>query len=123
MSLEISPEIENVVRERAAIEGVSVNELLARAFAPNKIEDYQISEPRAHLQNLLARWQAEDNTPLVPPPPTRPGETPTQALFRQWREEEAHMTDPEKEAEDRLWAEIEQSLQENGRSLQMRTLG
>ena len=127
MSLQISPDVENMVRERANAEGVSVEELLTRTFSLKQNDAPQnntpIRDPKAHVQALLAQWQAQDNTPLVPPVATRPGETPTQALFRQWDEEAAHMTDAEKEAEDRLWTEIEQGLQQNSRTLQLRTLG
>ena len=86
MSLDLSPEVENVVRERAEALGVSVNDLLARTFAPEKTEAKLVSDPQAHVRALLARWQAEDNTLTLPPVPTRPGETPTQALFKKWEE-------------------------------------
>lgn len=120
MSLELSLEIENVVRERAAAEGVSVNELLARAFAPNKAQT--AGDPKARVQALLTRWQAEDNTLLMPPPSPHPGETPTQTLFRQWAEEDADRTDAQKKAEQRLWEEIEQGLQQNSGTLQLRMM-
>jgi hypothetical protein len=127
MSLQISPKVENMVRERAAAEGVSVEELLTRTFAPKQNDvpqnDAPIRDPKAHVQALLAQWQAQDNTPSLPPIQTLPGETPTQALFRQWEEEAAAMTEEEKEAEDRLWAELEQGLRQNNRTLRLRTLG
>ncbi len=119
MSSELSPEIENVVRERAAAEGVSVNDLLAQTFAPMQhntpLPSPPVHDPKAHVAALLARWQTADNTPLRPAPPTLPGETPTQALFRKWAEEDANMTKEEQEAETRLWQEIEQGLSENNR--------
>lgn len=123
MSLELSPEIENAVRERAQAEGVSVNDLLARTFTPVPQSTPPnlppVRDPKAHVDALLAKWQAEDKTPLRSAPPTLPGETETQALFRKWAEEDAHMTDAERDAEARLWQDIEQGLRENGR-LQLR---
>ncbi len=121
MSLETSLENENVVRERAEAEGLSVNELLAHALASDESAKIVKSDPAASVKVLLVRWQAEEHTPVVPPVPTLPGETPTQALFRQWREEEAHRTDKEVEAEDCMWANIEQGLQRNERLLRLRT--
>ena len=120
MSLDLSPEVETVVRDRAQALGVSVNDLLARTFAPEKTEAKTVNDPEAHIQALLARWQTEDNTPILPPIPTLPGETPTQALFRKWAEEDARMTDEEREAEDQLWEDIDKGLRENGGKLRLR---
>ena len=123
MSLDLSAEIENVVRERAAAEGVSVNDLLARTFIHNKAQTSLPTDPKEHVQTLLAQWQAEDNTFLRHPLLTRPGETPTQTFFRKWREEDFKMTDEEREAEDRLWEDLELGLKENSRDLRLRRLG
>jgi len=70
------------------------------------------SDSRDRVRELLAQWQTEDRTPLRSPIPARPGETPTQALFRKWEEEDARMSDEEKDAEDRLWEDIEKGIQE-----------
>ena len=37
MPLDIAPEIENIVREYAEAEGISINDLLARCFPPRRI--------------------------------------------------------------------------------------
>jgi hypothetical protein len=79
------------------------------------------SDPRDRVHELLVQWQTEDRTPLRSPMPARPGETPTQALFRKWAEEDARMSDEEKDAEDRLWAEIEKGIQENRLALGTRS--
>lgn len=110
MSLEVSPEIENAIRSRAASEGVSVNELLGRSFGPGRQESVSARDLRANVTALLATWQQADNTQLVPSVPTRPGESPTQALFRQWAEENALMSDEEKRAVDALWENIEPAI-------------
>jgi hypothetical protein len=80
-------------------------------------------DPNEHVQALLAQWQSEDNTPIRPPIPTLPGETPTRALFRKWEEEDAKMTDEERDAEDTLWEDIEQGLKQNDKALRLRHLG
>ena len=69
MSLELSPEIEDVVRDQAAANGISVNDLLARTFAPQQNIQPQ-TDPKAQVQALLNKWQAEDNMPLLPSIPT-----------------------------------------------------
>lgn len=71
------------------------------------------ANPKERVCALLAKWRTEDNTPTPSPIPTRNGETPTQALFRKWEEEDSAMTEEEREAEDRLWQDIEKSLHEN----------
>jgi|SRR5579871_433012 len=80
MTLDVSPEIEIMIRQRAAAEGVSINDLLARTFAPDK--ESPAGDPIERVRQLLSRWQAEDHTPIVPPIPAQNGETLTQALFR-----------------------------------------
>src|SRR5437879_6466677 len=122
MSLDISPELESAVRERAAAEGVSVNDLLARTFGRDLQETTPRHDPKAHVQSLLDKWQAADNTPVMAPNPSLPGETPTQALFRKWREEDAHMTDKQKDEEDKLWEDIEKALKENRLTFDRRSL-
>lgn len=103
MSLEVRPETEQLIR-RAESNGVSVDDLLLRTFAPGQPED-----PRQRVQALLRKWQVEDVPRGVPTQdPNHAAETP--ALFARWREEDAAMTDEEREAEDRLWAELEPIL-------------
>lgn len=122
MSLDLSPEIENVVRERAAAAGVSVNDLLARTFIQEKEQTRPVIDPKEHVRALLAHWQAQDNSPILPPIPIQSGETPTQALFRKWENEDADMTEEEQEREERLWEEIQQSINAERTKTGMRTL-
>jgi hypothetical protein len=122
MSLDIRPEIENVVRERARTEGVSVDDLLERTFASKIPVIPPPSDPKARVHALLTQWQAADNTPRLPPIPTRPGETPTQALFRKWDEEAANMTDEECEQEAKFWEEFKQSIDAERIRAGMRTI-
>ncbi len=122
MSLELSPEVEKVVRERAAQEGVSVDDLLARTFLVLQEKALSIGDPKERVRALLTKWQTEDNTPLMPPISTRNGETPTQALFRKWEEEDTKMTEEERQAEDRLWDDIQQDIDAERARAGMRTL-
>lgn len=68
------------------------------------------------LDAKLRKWQEQDGTKLMP-------DVPTQTLFAQWAEEDAQMTDAEREAEDRLWKDLEKGLTENSHVLQLRQLG
>jgi len=56
---ELAPEIESSVRDYAAREGVSINELLARTFPPR----HSLPSPKAlRLIEAIRQWQAEDMT-------------------------------------------------------------
>ena len=122
MAIEVSPEIETVVRERAAAEGVSVNELLARIFATKKMIVRPSLDPKGHVRSLLAQWQAQDKTPAIPPISTQSGETPTQALFRKWEEEDANMKADEQEQDKKFWEEFQQSIDTERARSDMRPL-
>lgn len=67
------------------------------------------------LDAKLRQSQEQTRTPLMP-------DAPTKTLFAQWAEEDAHMTDDEREAEDRLWEDLEKSLLER-RGLYLRQSG
>ena len=88
MSLELSLETENVVRQRAAAAGISADDLLARTFGQKKLQEPSPTNPQERVRALLTQWQAQDGTPVLPPILTQNGETPTQALFRKWEEED-----------------------------------
>ena len=68
MSLELSPEIETTVREYAAAEGVSIDDLMARYFPPRRVpaEDpvlqflnAQIAEAQNATPEQIAEADAE----------------------------------------------------------------
>src|SRR5215213_3676972 len=58
------------------------------------------SDPLEAVRVKLREWQEQDGTPLLP-------DTPTAELFAQWDEEDAQMTEEEREAEDRLWQDFQ----------------
>jgi len=68
-----------------------------------------------NLEVKLREWQQQDGTVLMPP-------VATQTLFAWWAEEDAQMTDTEREAEEKLWADVEKGIAENGRVVELRRL-
>ncbi len=116
LTIELTPEQETQLIAVARREGLEPAEL-AQRLVIERLPDIASVPSADRVQALLARWQTQDNTPLAAPPSVRPGETPTQALFRQWEEADTAMTDAEREAEDRLWEEVEKGLRENRFSL------
>lgn len=118
MSLELAPEVEKIVRERAAAEGLSVNDLLVRTFGADK--GWNDAEMR--VRALLAQWQTRDtlhvHPPLQAPAEVADGDT----LFRRWRELDAVMTEEEREAEDRLWQDIQRGIDDTRVLLGMQPL-
>lgn len=67
------------------------------------------------IDSKLRQRQERDGTALAP-------DVPARTLFAQWAEEDAQMTDEEREAEDRLWKEIEEVLAANRGVLQLKRL-
>ena len=56
----------------------------------------------------LSEWQKQDGIALMPNLAAR-------TLFAQWAEEDSHMTDSEREAEERLWEDFQDLLVVRGR--------
>ena len=114
MSLDLSPAQEAEIIERAASVGIS-RELMQRALStPPPIQKPQPIAPetaKERVERLIAEWQQADNTPVYYPP-VREGMTPTQALFKQWEEEDANLTPEEIAADRQFWEEVQQSMNE-----------
>jgi len=118
VALQLDPEVERIVRERASMEGISVRDLLMRTFAAGGERE----DPEARVRTLLAQWQAQDGMQTGLPlggPETR---SANEALLARWREADAGMTEEEREAEDDLWADVERGLDETRARLGMRPL-
>ena len=114
MSLTLSPDVEAAVERRAREEGVSPNDLLARTFGSNGASKVASNDPVERALEFVRRLRASD--PSIPDPEPiemLPGETPTLALFRKWSEEDALLTDEEVAAQNRLWEEIQQGMNES----------
>jgi hypothetical protein len=117
MSLDVRPEVERMVRERAARQGVSVDDLLAQAFAGHPAPE----APEQRVRRLLTEWQASDAV-ITAVLSYANGHTPRASLLARWRESDTEMTDEEREAEDRLWEAVVQSIDETRAALGMRPL-
>ncbi len=100
MSLQIAPEIETAVRQYAEREGVSLNELLRRAFP---------LVPKApSVQTLLQHWQQEYG---LPPRPDGKVSTSAKELFAQWEAEDAELTQEEAAADQEIWEDYQTARQ------------
>ncbi len=62
-----------------------------------------VSEENDAIDAKLRLWQQKEGTPLMP-------DRSTADLYAEWEQEDARVTDEERDAEDRLWAEIEKEL-------------
>ena len=125
LTIELTPEQESRLAAVARQKGLAPAQLAQRLVTehlPDNLPDVTGAAPAERVRALLTEWQAQDNTPTLPPVPKREGETQTEALFRKWEEEDAAMTEAERETEDRLWEEIEKGLAENS-GLRLRRLG
>ena len=62
------------------------------------------------MRRRISEWQEQDQTPILSPIASRTGLTPTAALFQQWAEEDADKTDEEIAANNRLWKDYQQGI-------------
>ena len=68
------------------------------------------------IDERLRKWQKQDDTNLAP-------DVSTKTLFAQWAKEDSQMTASEREAENRLWEDLEKGLTEHNGMLRLRRLG
>lgn len=112
VTLHLSPEEEAKLAAAAREQGLDPAEWL------KKIALNSLPAPENGLSDLDAKLrlsQLQTGTPLMP-------DIPTRELFAKWAEEDARLTDEERDAQDRLWEEIERGLLEN-RGLRLRRPG
>lgn len=105
MSLELSSEIESVVRDYDAAEGVSISDAVARRFPPRP----SAQDTRDRVQALLTKWQAEFGMPVPPRPHKSLAE-----LSAEWQAESANMTDAERQAEREYQENYERGRDKSG---------
>ena len=67
------------------------------------------------LDAKLSTWQAEDGVHLS-------DDVSAQFMFNQWAEEDAHMTEEQREDEDKFWNEFEASIKKTRTDAGMRPL-
>jgi hypothetical protein len=75
----------------------------------------EAGDKKAAVMEKLRQWQSQDNTSLRP-------EVPTADLFARWAEEDAKLTDEEREADDRFWEEFMAGINQTRSDLGMRLL-
>src|SRR5438105_2966105 len=122
MSLDLSPETETAVRERAATEGVTVNDLLARTFSVIEQNGQSSADPRDRARTLLRKWRAEDEIPPITANRIQTGPTSAEALFKRWEEEDAKLTDDEVKTEESLWEDFRKGMNASREASGMRPL-
>lgn len=106
MSLEIAPEIESSVRQYARRAGVTIDELLARAFpAPQSLprsDRFPVDDPRSQVAALLDQWQQKYGLPVRPDGKFH---TSAEELLARWDAEDAQLAAEQAESEQLLWAD------------------
>jgi hypothetical protein len=108
LSLELRPEVEKLIRERARAEGVSVDELPSGAFTGEQA--YRSATPSNRVREITSDWQAHDRDSLHLIKSNLANRVPDHSLFAAWREQDFAMSEQEKLEEDRLWSELEPAL-------------
>jgi hypothetical protein len=98
MAIELAPETGSAVRHYAEEQGITIDELLKRAFP---LKDAREDPIFARLREL----QREYGLPLRPDGTT--GHIPSSEIFAQWDVEDARRTQEEVEADQLLWESLE----------------
>jgi hypothetical protein len=112
MEINLTSQEESLIYAAAKRTGLSPQDWI-KQLALESLTD-SVPHTDEEIDVKLRQWQKETGSPLMP-------ESSARELFAQWDEEDARMTDEEREAEDRLWEDIEQGLVEN-RGLHLRLL-
>ena len=111
VTIALSPFEESQLCLKARQLGLPPTELIKRWITENP----PAMTPEEKVAAKLREWQEPDKAFLAP-------EIPAQVLFAQWAEEDALMTDEEKEEADRLWERFEKRINETRSTLGMRLL-
>lgn len=111
--IHLTPSEEAQISAAAKDSGIAPAELVKRLVTEHL--PVSSSQIETDIDARLRQWQQQDGTPLMP-------DVPANVLFARWAEEDACMSDEEREAEDRLWEDLEQSIVQNERLLQLRRL-
>lgn len=111
MAYQLPPEIEKSIRDTAAREGVRIDELLRRTFAPaapipappKQVSQETPEETHVRVMGLLAERQKQYGLPTRPDGKSH---TTLAELSAIWAAEDAHLTDEEWEAERQFWEDF-----------------
>ena len=120
MPLDLSPEVEHQVLARARAAGTTANDYIARllqAAVPDTSAD-----SLARIRSLLAEWQKQDNTPIALPAANEGALSASEALFRQWEQEDATLTDEERQAQEELWQQFQLGINAERAAAGMRAI-
>jgi hypothetical protein len=106
VSLDLQPDIERQVVACAQAAGVTANDYIARLL--EAATPTAASDAVARVRGLLHDWQQQDHTSTAAPAPNDGSLTPSEALFRQWEQEDASLTEEERQAEEERWQQSQQ---------------
>ena len=107
LTIELTSTEEARLSSAAQRTGLSPADLVKKLLSEHLPADSLTEE--SELDAKLRGWQEQDGVKLMP-------EVSAQSLFAKWAEEDASMTDEERDAEDRLWEKIEEGLAGHGRA-------
>jgi hypothetical protein len=113
MRIDLTPTEEARLSAAARQTGLSPAELVKRLTFEN-LPDVPATAD-ATVDARLSQWQEQDGKTLTP-------DIPARTLFAQWAEEDAHLSDAEREAEDHLWEDFQKSINATRAALGMRQL-
>jgi hypothetical protein len=113
MRIDLTPTEEARLAAAARQTGLTPAELVKRLAFEN-LPDVPATADDA-VDTRLSQWQEQDGKTPMP-------DIPTQTLFARWAEEDAHMTDAERGAEDHLWEDFQKSINATRAELGMRRL-
>ncbi len=113
LTIDLTPSEVAQLSEATKHTGLAPSELMKKLLKEHLL--FGFVHDKDYLDAKLHKWQQQDGVKLAP-------DVPTRTLFAQWAEEDAQMTEQEREAEDRLWEKLEINLAENSSELQLRAL-
>jgi hypothetical protein len=106
MTLELQPQAQYILVQEAEREGISVDELIVRHFAPAKPTNGAAAgaDPdRERIFGKLRRMREQYGPPLP-----SGGHKPLSELSAQWAAEDAHLSDAERQADRDFWEDFSQ---------------
>ena len=109
----LTPAEEARLLAEAQQSGLAAQDLEARVLRKHLM--YEAMTPVGRVQASLRQWQIETQTEMFP-------DTSAHELFARWAEEDAYKTDEEIAANDRLWQDFQQGIDDERGNAGMRTL-
>ena len=113
ITVNLTPAEEARLSTEARRDGLAMADLAAKLL--RKHLSYAPESSPDRVRAKLRQWQKETATETLPA-------LSAHELFSKWAEEDTHMTEEEQEAEDRLWQDFENGVNETRATLGMRQL-